>query len=168
VERAEAEAIYEQGRDVVVGVLLELSAQNERLVAQVERLTAQVARQEERIVQLERKTKRSSRTSSQPPSQDPPGAPRPGCAAPSAGVRLARRQSKACSERTPQRRLGLPQTSESSRALARQPSSTQGARERRAAVLARRLDELAQHRLPAARDGLTVREQEHVEILVEQ
>jgi transposase len=75
VERAEAEAIYEQGRDVVVRVLVELSAQNERLAGQVEALTARVARQEERIGQLERKTKRSSRNSSQPPSADPPGAP---------------------------------------------------------------------------------------------
>jgi transposase len=79
VERAEAEAIYEQGREVVVGVLLELSAQNARLVAQVEALTARVERQEQRIAQLERKTKRSSRNSSQPPSADPPGsAPRRG------------------------------------------------------------------------------------------
>jgi transposase len=75
VERAEAEAIYEQGREAVVRVLLELSAQNERLTAQVEALTARVVRQEERIAQLERKSKRSSRNSSQPPSQDPPGAP---------------------------------------------------------------------------------------------
>jgi transposase len=75
VERAEAEAIYEQGREAVVRVLLELSAQNERLTAQVEALAARVARQEERIAQLERKSKRSSRNSSQPPSQDPPGAP---------------------------------------------------------------------------------------------
>jgi transposase len=73
VERAEAEAIYEQGRDAVVEVLLALSAQNERLMAQVEVLTARVARQEERIAQLERQSKRSSRNSSQPPSQDPPG-----------------------------------------------------------------------------------------------
>jgi transposase len=73
VERAEAEGIYEQGKQVVVEVLLALSAQNERLTAQVEALTTRVARQEERIAQLERKTKRSSRDSSQPPSQDPPG-----------------------------------------------------------------------------------------------
>jgi transposase len=75
VERAEAEAIYEQGPEVVVRVLLELSAQNERLAAQVESLTARVARQEERIAQLERKSKRSSRNSSRPPSEDPPGTP---------------------------------------------------------------------------------------------
>lgn len=75
MERAQAEAIYEQGREAVVSVLLELSAQNERLMAQVDALTARVAKQEERIAQLERKTKRSSRNSSQPPSADPPAAP---------------------------------------------------------------------------------------------
>jgi transposase len=75
VERAEAEAICDQGRDATVEVLLALSAQNERLAAQVEQLAARVARQEERIAQLERETKRSSRNSSQPPSADPPGAP---------------------------------------------------------------------------------------------
>jgi len=75
VERSEAEAIYEQGRDATVAVLLELSAQNERLAAQVERLSAQVARQEERISQLERRLKQSSRNSSAPPSSDPPSAP---------------------------------------------------------------------------------------------
>src|SRR5439155_768709 len=58
----------------VVRVLVELSAQNARLTAQVESLTARVARQEERIGELERAAKRSSRNSSQPPSQDPPGA----------------------------------------------------------------------------------------------
>jgi transposase len=75
VERVEAEAIYEQGRDAVVEVLLALSAQNERLQAQVESLTARVARQDERIAQLERRLNRSSRNSSQPPSVDPPGVP---------------------------------------------------------------------------------------------
>jgi transposase len=75
VERSDAEAIYEQGRDATVAVLLELSAQNERLAAQVEKLSARVARQEERISQLERRLKRSSRNSSAPPSSDPPSAP---------------------------------------------------------------------------------------------
>ncbi|HEX3693466.1 MAG TPA: DUF6444 domain-containing protein [Solirubrobacteraceae bacterium] len=73
MERAEAEAIFEQGRDAVVSVLVALSEQNERLAAQVEQLTARVARQDERILALERQLGRSSRNSSQPPSADPPG-----------------------------------------------------------------------------------------------
>jgi transposase len=68
VERAEAEAIYEQGREVVVAVLL-------RMDAQIQALSERVARQEERIAQLERRLARNSRNSSQPPSADPPGAP---------------------------------------------------------------------------------------------
>ena len=68
MERSEAEAIYEQGREAVVAVLL-------RLDAQIAALSERVARQEERIAQLERQVKRSSRTSSQPPSADPPGTP---------------------------------------------------------------------------------------------
>jgi transposase len=71
VERAEAEAIYEQGRDVVVAVLL-------RMDEQIARLSERVARQDERIADLERRLGRSSRNSSQPPSQDPPGAPKRG------------------------------------------------------------------------------------------
>jgi hypothetical protein len=54
VERAEAQAIHEQGAEVVVRVLLELSAQNERLAGQVEQLTARIARQDERVATLER------------------------------------------------------------------------------------------------------------------
>ncbi len=80
VERAEAEAIYEQGREAVVEVLLAMSAQNERLQAQVEQLTARVARQDERIAQLERRLGRSSRNSSQPPSVGSAGRRRPGAA----------------------------------------------------------------------------------------
>jgi transposase len=72
VERAEAEAIYEQGREVVVAVLL-------RMDEQITRLEKRVEAQDRRIAELERKSRRSSRNSSQPPSQDPPGtAPRRG------------------------------------------------------------------------------------------
>jgi len=67
VERAEAEAIFDAGREVVVEVLL-------RMDRQIQALTETVARQGERIAQLERRLGRSSRNSSQPPSVDPPGA----------------------------------------------------------------------------------------------
>jgi transposase len=65
VDRAEAEAIYDQGREVVVAVLL-------RMDEQIRRLEERVARQDERIAQLERRLNRSSRNSSAPPSSDPP------------------------------------------------------------------------------------------------
>jgi transposase len=68
VERGEAEAIYAQGEDVVVAVLL-------RMDEQIERLEKRVAAQGERIATLERRLSRSSRNSSQPPSADRPGAP---------------------------------------------------------------------------------------------
>jgi transposase len=68
VERAEAEAIYDEGREVVVAVLL-------RMDEQIQRLEKRVARQDERIAELERRLGRNSRNSSQPPSADPPGAP---------------------------------------------------------------------------------------------
>jgi hypothetical protein len=69
VERAEAEAICDQGREAVVAVLL-------RMDEQIARLERRVAQQDERIARLERQAKRSSRNSSQPPSQDPPTAPK--------------------------------------------------------------------------------------------
>ena len=67
MERAEAEAIYEQGREAVVAVLLALAAQVEAQNARIAKLTA-------RIEELERRLRRSSHNSSTPPSQDPPGA----------------------------------------------------------------------------------------------
>ena len=79
MERAEAEAIYDQGREAVVAALLALSAQ-------VAALEARLAKQEERIAELERQLNRNSQNSSLPPSQDPPGAP-PRKRAPSAGRR---------------------------------------------------------------------------------
>lgn len=69
MERAEAEAIYDAGREVVVEVLL-------RMDRQIGQLGERVARQDERIAQLERRLNRGSRNSSQPPSADPPGTPR--------------------------------------------------------------------------------------------
>jgi transposase len=68
VERADAEAIFDQGRDVVVAVLL-------RLDEQVGRLEKRVVAQDERIAKLERQLSKSSRNSSQPPSADPPNMP---------------------------------------------------------------------------------------------
>jgi transposase len=65
VERSEAEAIYAEGREATVSVLLALSA---RLEAQ----DAQLAALAERVKELEQRLKRDSRTSSMPPSHDPP------------------------------------------------------------------------------------------------
>jgi transposase len=59
VERADAEAIYDAGREVVVEALL-------RMDRQIEALTA-------RVDKLERELARNSRNSSAPPSSDPPG-----------------------------------------------------------------------------------------------
>jgi transposase len=61
VERSEAEAIYDAGREVVVEVLLRMDRQIQQLTARVDR--------------LERGLRKSSRNSSQPPSQDRPKPP---------------------------------------------------------------------------------------------
>ena len=58
MDRAEAEAIYEAGRELCVEVILDLAARVERL--------------EDRLRRLEEQARRDSRTSSAPPSQDPP------------------------------------------------------------------------------------------------
>ncbi len=68
MERAEAEAIYDSGREAVVAVLL-------RMDEQIQQLTKRVAKQDERIAELERRLNRNSQNSSTPPSQDPPDAP---------------------------------------------------------------------------------------------
>jgi transposase len=65
MDRAEAEAIYDSGRERCVEVILELAGSVERLGEQCERL-------EDRIQRLEEQARRDSRTSSAPPSQDPP------------------------------------------------------------------------------------------------
>jgi transposase len=58
MDRAEAEAIYDAGREVCVEFILELAAR--------------VERHEERLARLEAQLRQDSRTSSRPPSQDPP------------------------------------------------------------------------------------------------
>ena len=68
MERAEAEAIYDAGREAVVAALLSLAAQVEGLLEANRTLTARVERLEEQLG-------RSSRNSSLPPSSDPPGTP---------------------------------------------------------------------------------------------
>ena len=75
MERAEAEAIYAQGREAVVAVLMELAAQNDLLQRQIAGLSERLAKQDERIADLEQRLVRTSRNSSLPPSQDPPSAP---------------------------------------------------------------------------------------------
>ena len=62
MDRAEAEAVYDAGRDASVEFLLELTSGYD----------AQIARLEERIRRLEEQARRDSRTSSKPPSSDPP------------------------------------------------------------------------------------------------
>jgi transposase len=62
MERAEAEAVYDAGREACVEFLVELTARYER----------QVTRLEARIERLEEKLRESSQNSSQPPSADPP------------------------------------------------------------------------------------------------
>ena len=58
MDRAEAEAIYDAGREVCVEFILELAAR--------------VERHEERLARLEAQLRQDSRTSSMPPSSDPP------------------------------------------------------------------------------------------------
>jgi hypothetical protein len=62
MDRAEAEAVYDAGREACVEFLLELTSGYD----------AQIARLEERIRRLEEQARRDSRTSSKPPSLDPP------------------------------------------------------------------------------------------------
>jgi transposase len=65
VERSEAEAIYGSGRERCVEFILELARRFDELSAASTRL-------EERVHRLEEQTRVDSRTSSAPPSEDPP------------------------------------------------------------------------------------------------
>jgi transposase len=61
VERAEAEAVYDAGRGVVVEVLLRMDRRIQQLEGRVEKLECEL--------------RKSSRNSSRPPSSDPPSSP---------------------------------------------------------------------------------------------
>jgi Family of unknown function (DUF6444) len=58
VDRAEAEAIYDSGREACVEFMLELAGR--------------VKQHEDRLKRLEEQVRQDSRTSSRPPSMDPP------------------------------------------------------------------------------------------------
>ena len=58
MDRAEAEAVYDAGREVCVEFILELAAR--------------VEEHEEQLRRLEEQARQDSRTSSKPPSSDPP------------------------------------------------------------------------------------------------
>jgi transposase len=62
MDRAAAEAVYDQGREACVAFVLELTSAYD----------AQIAGLEERLRRLEVAARQDSRTSSTPPSQDPP------------------------------------------------------------------------------------------------
>lgn len=72
VERSEAESIVATSPALAVDLLLRLDA----LAAQYAEVVAQNAALTERVEELERRVKRSSRTSHQPPSSDGPSAAR--------------------------------------------------------------------------------------------
>jgi transposase len=69
VERAEAEAIYDSGREACVEFMLELAQRFEQLAERSER---QIARLQARVERLEEELRKNSRNSSKPPSSDPP------------------------------------------------------------------------------------------------
>ena len=69
MERSEAEAIYDAGREACVEFMLELAQRFEELAEHSER---QIARLQTRIERLEEQLRKDSRNSSKPPSSDPP------------------------------------------------------------------------------------------------
>lgn len=65
MERSEAEAVYDAGRERCVDVIVGLAGEREQFAARCERL-------EERVARLEEQARIDSSNSSRPPSQDPP------------------------------------------------------------------------------------------------
>jgi transposase len=71
MERAEAEAIYDAGREACVEIFLRFGELEERL----DDLDVENRRLKERVADLEERLRQTSRNSSLPPSADPPSAP---------------------------------------------------------------------------------------------
>jgi transposase len=69
MERAEAEGIYDSGREACVELMLELAQRFEELAERSER---QIGRLQTRVDRLEEELRKNSRNSSKPPSSDPP------------------------------------------------------------------------------------------------
>lgn len=69
MERAEAEAIYDSGREVCVEFMLEFVQRFGELAECSER---QIGRLQTRVERLEEELRKNSRNSSKPPSSDPP------------------------------------------------------------------------------------------------
>jgi len=80
VEREEAVAVYRQGEDACVGVLLGLASAVEAIRAEAEVMRGQVGVLTSRVEELEAQVRKNSRNSSRPPSSDglakPPPKPR--------------------------------------------------------------------------------------------
>lgn len=72
MERAEAEAIFDSGREACVDFILELAQRSQELAAHAEKLAARCERLEGRVERLEEELRKDSRNSSKPPSSDPP------------------------------------------------------------------------------------------------
>ena len=68
MERAEAETIYDAGREACVKFMLDLAQRFEELAERPER---QIARLQARVERLEEELRKNSRNSSKPPSSDP-------------------------------------------------------------------------------------------------
>lgn len=75
--RQEAEAIYDAGKETVVGVLLEMDRRIHALECQVQDLSARLDASERRVRQLEEQAAKDSHNSSKPPSSDGLSKPKP-------------------------------------------------------------------------------------------
>jgi len=68
--RKEAEAIYDDGKETVVSVLLKMDARIDALEQQVRDLTVRLDISDKRVKELENQIVKNSRNSSKPPSTD--------------------------------------------------------------------------------------------------